>query len=162
MEEENWQFRSFLKGYDITVENLDVIVHQLYKDVSSNINCCSCANCCKTILPSLSKQDVKRLAKELKTSNSQLIKQYLKPSEEKDNFTFKTTPCPFLAENKCTVYSARPEDCRSYPHLQKKEFVFRLIRVIENCSVCPIVFNVVELLKEKLFFDSDDFWIDYY
>ena len=29
-EDENWDFRSFLKGYDIEVEELDSIVHRLF------------------------------------------------------------------------------------------------------------------------------------
>ncbi len=27
---ENWEFRSFLKGYDIEIEELDSIVHRLF------------------------------------------------------------------------------------------------------------------------------------
>lgn len=42
------------------------------------------------------------------------------------------------------------ENCISYPHLHKKDFTSRLIGVIENCSVCPIVFNVYERLKERI------------
>ncbi|MFH1965187.1 MAG: hypothetical protein ABIJ42_06545, partial [Acidobacteriota bacterium] len=50
-----------------------------------------------------------------------------------------------------TAYSARPEDCRSYPHLHKKKFVFRVSGVFSNCSRCPIVYNVYELLKDELY-----------
>ena len=44
----------------------------------------------------------------------------------------------------------RPNDCRSYPHLHKPEFVFRLIQAVSNCSVCPISYNVFELLKQEI------------
>lgn len=37
-EEENWEFRSFLKGYDVEVEELDSIVHGLYERVSMEID----------------------------------------------------------------------------------------------------------------------------
>ena len=57
---------------------------------------------------------------------------------------------PLLKENLCTTYPCRPADCRSYPHIQKKDFVFRLNQAILNCSVCPIVVNVFELLKRDL------------
>ena len=29
-EDENWEFRAFLKGYDISFEELDSIVHELF------------------------------------------------------------------------------------------------------------------------------------
>ena len=43
-------------------------------------------------------------------------------------------------------------DCRSYPHLHKKEIISRLMGVVFNCSVCPIVFNVYEQMKLELWF----------
>ena len=41
----------------------------------------------------------------------------------------------------------------------KKNFTSRLMGVIGNCSVCPIVFNVYELLKGEIWYKlfSDDF-----
>ena len=45
---------------------------------------------------------------------------------------------------------------------ESKEFVFRLWNVMGNCSVCPIVFNVYEHLKDKLWHtDYDDFVEDF-
>jgi hypothetical protein len=53
---------------------------------------------------------------------------------------------------------ARPNDCRLFPHLHKKGFVFRLIQVVENCSICPIVFNVFERLKQELWHKPPGVW----
>ena len=36
--DENWEFRSFLKGYDIPLEELDSIVHELF-DLSDSFQC---------------------------------------------------------------------------------------------------------------------------
>jgi Fe-S-cluster containining protein len=74
---------------------------------------------------------------------------YLLHEEEEDGFCFQETPCPFLHGNLCCVYDQRPRDCRSYPHLQKKDFVSRLMQAVSNYSVCPIVFNVYEELKVR-------------
>jgi len=43
--EENWAFRAHLKECDISPEEIDAIVHRLYKEISSEIDCKDCANC---------------------------------------------------------------------------------------------------------------------
>ena len=37
-EDENWRFRSFLKGIDLEIEELDAIVHKQYKAISRQID----------------------------------------------------------------------------------------------------------------------------
>jgi Fe-S-cluster containining protein len=60
-----------------------------------------------------------------------------------------------LQNNLCRVYNDRPGDCRSYPHLHKRDFVFRVNQAFSNCFVCPIVFNVYEELKRELWRQKD-------
>ena len=134
-EDENWRFRSFLKGVDLKIEELDAIVHQHFQDVSSQIDCCACGNCCRELLPVLHASDVARLASGLNLSEQEVTDRFFVPSEEEGTFTFNKKPCPLLEGNRCTVYTSQPENCRSFPHLHKDEFVFRLIRVVENGSV---------------------------
>jgi hypothetical protein len=38
-EDANWRFRSFLKGVELSVEELDVIVHRHYEAVAKQIDC---------------------------------------------------------------------------------------------------------------------------
>jgi Fe-S-cluster containining protein len=159
---ENWKFRSFLKGYDADPEEIDSIVHKLNQSTSSQIDCTTCANCCKQVLPILNQKDIKRFSSGLGVTVSQFKKRYLKAAKEPGKFTFKKTPCPFLENNLCSHYEFRPKDCESFPHLYKKDFVFRLWNVIENSSICPIVYNVYEHLKDKLWRDyHNDFFNDY-
>ncbi len=35
---ENWEFRAFIKGYDIPLEEIDSIIHELFDYVSSEID----------------------------------------------------------------------------------------------------------------------------
>ena len=160
-EKENWEFRSFLKGYDIELVELDAIVHEIYRKVESKIDCTKCGNCCKTVGPILIQKDIKKLSETMGMPTNKFISEYLEKDEE-DGLIFKKLPCPLLKGNLCTQYDSRPRDCRSFPHLNKEEFVFRLIQVIQNYSICPIVFNVYEQLKIKLADDYDDSFFDYY
>ncbi|HID20743.1 MAG TPA: YkgJ family cysteine cluster protein [Methanophagales archaeon] len=146
--EENWAFRAYLKECDMSLEEIDAIVHRLYKEISSKIDCNACANCCKEIKPVLDNEDIEKLSEGLGMSTAVFKEEFL--VEDEDGFKFKMMPCPFLKNNSCSVHAYRPKDCRSYPHLHKEDFVFRLMSVIANCSVCPIVFNVYEALKEEL------------
>ena len=149
-ENENWQFRAFLKGTDMPSESIDGIVHTLYEEASSQIDCQHCANCCKHMRVPLDEKDVENLSKVLGVPAVRFRKQYLSHSEESDAWVFKETPCPFLKDNRCSHYNERPKECRSYPHLHKNDFVFRLIGVIHNSAICPIVFNVYEYLKVEI------------
>lgn len=154
-EDENWEFRSFLKQLDISRQDLDAIVHQINDAVSAQIDCTACGNCCRSIKPVLDLPDVTEFARGLNISTSELEENHLKQHPEKSShFYFNALPCPFLKDNRCTNYAYRPQDCRSYPHLHKDDFLSRLMGVIGNYSICPIVFNVYERLKEELWHDD--------
>jgi len=157
---ENWNFRAFLKGDDAAIEEIDSIVYELYERISSEIDCTICANCCKKVQPVLDQEDIIKCCEGIGVSVSQFKKKYLKFDKEEKNFVFKEKPCPFLKNNLCSIYSHRPKDCKSFPHLHKKEFVFRLWGVVENCSICPIVFNVYEQLKGERWYSGDDRFAD--
>ena len=149
-EDENWKFRSFLKNQ--SSKKVDAAAHELYRKFSSEIDCRLCSNCCRVMSPVLDEKDIEILARALHLTQKAFKKKYVLKDDEDDGYRFKTKPCPFLGVDGCLHYEYRPEDCRSYPHLHKEAFVFRLMGVIENCSICPIVFNVYESLKNKLWY----------
>ena len=149
-EDENWEFRTYLKMCDIPSERIDSIVHRLYQKVSSEIDCAKCANCCKDALPVLDQEDMERLAKGLRISVDQLKEQFLIKADTPGKYTFSSTPCPFLKGKLCSQYNYRPKDCVSFPHLHKENFTSRTMTVVWNCSVCPIVYNVYEELKREI------------
>lgn len=152
-EEENFKFRSYLKNIDIRAREIDSIVHNIYDEVIKQIDCTKCANCCNTKKPSLDEKDIKRFVSSLDIKKEDFRKKYLEEIESDTNkklYEFNLLPCPFLKNNLCTNYDNRPKDCQSFPHLHKKNFTTRLLEVIDNYEICPIVFNVYEELKIKL------------
>ena len=148
-ENSNYRFRSFLKGRDSS--RLDRTVHELFKYYSSKIDCTECGNCCSHLKPIIDNKDIKVLALLTNKTNQEFKKDHIITDEDGD-MHFSDLPCPFLSDKKCTVYDSRPTDCRSYPHLHKKDFLSRLFGIIDNYSICPIVFNVYEDLKYKFHF----------
>ena len=44
-DDENWEFRSFLKQHDYGIDKLDAIVHRITDEVSAQIDCTQCGNC---------------------------------------------------------------------------------------------------------------------
>lgn len=123
-------------------KHLDDIVHNLHNEVFDNIDCLSCANCCKTLGPRVTDNDVAKLSKFLKMKPSDFVAEYLKVDEDKD-FVFKEMPCPFLMpDNYCMVYESRPKACREYPHTDRKRF-YQLLSITErNIETCPAVLEI--------------------
>ena len=149
-EDQNYRFRSFLKIQDS--EKIDRIVHRLDREIREQIDCTLCGNCCNELTPRLSDAEVDRLARIDSVSREEFIQKFVESDpDEGDNF-LKGTPCKYHCEKKCTIYSNRPEDCRSYPHTHKKDFNTRTMGIIENYGICPIVFNVFERLKIEIRF----------
>jgi uncharacterized protein len=130
-------------------KDLDVTAQELHQKAFENIDCLSCANCCKTTSPIFYQKDIERLSQHLKLKPSQFIDKYLKIDEDQD-YVFKEAPCPFLdSENYCTVYNSRPSACREYPHTDRKKFYQLLDLTVKNTFICPAAYKVMEGLKEK-------------
>lgn len=145
--EENQRFFKRLKKK--IPGNLDEVVHELHDEAFRKFDCLTCANCCSSISPMITDKDVERLARVLKLKPSQVIEQYMHLDEDHD-YVFNHAPCPFLmSDNYCSVYEYRPKACREYPHTDRRRFSQLLNLTLKNCEVCPIVFSVVERLKEK-------------
>jgi Fe-S-cluster containining protein len=146
---ENLRFISYLKIQDSV--HIDKLVHELNSFYISRIDCTQCGNCCTHLRPILAESDIDILIRNLQLSREKFKKAYVMTDEEGD-MLFKKLPCAFLSDRKCGLYNSRPEDCRSYPHLYKNDFTSRLYGIFENYAICPIVFNVVEDLKNRLGF----------
>jgi len=123
-------------------KHLDNIVHNLDTEVLDSIDCLSCANCCKTLGPRVTDNDVAKLSKFLKMKPSDFVSESLKIDEDKD-FVFKEMPCPFLMlDNYYIVYESRPKACREYPHTDRKRFYQLLSLTEKNIETCPAVLEI--------------------
>lgn len=149
-EAEDFRFRAYLKGdLDLSNAELDAVVRETTDAVWKQIDCTTCANCCRTMQIEVDNKDITRLAGRLKLTIPQFTKRYIAVAEDKTKH-FTSTPCPFLGEdNLCTVYDDRPKACRDFPFLHGENFRSRTLGVIAHASDCPIVFNVWQALKTR-------------
>jgi len=129
-------------------ERLDEEFKRQHDNAFTRIDCLDCANCCKTTSPILLQDDLDRLASHLKLSTGQFIQKFVEMDEAGD-FVFNQTPCPFLAsDNKCKVYSVRPEACSDYPHTNRKNMRDVLDIALENSLICPAVSEILDSMKK--------------
>lgn len=147
-ERENLEFQIFLKKIEY---DIGPILLELYRKAREEIDCRTCANCCKKLRVTLSSDDVQRLSSGLGVGEEDFREKYL-TTDLRGNYTFIGEPCPLLKDNMCSSYIHRPEECVSYPHLDNINYIFKLKTVLVDCSLCPIVYNVFEELKKMLGF----------
>ena len=157
-EDENWAFRDWIKvefGFDD--ERLMSVVRELADEITAQIDCTQCANCCRKTATNLDEEDTERLAAALDMSVAELQEAYLKWDDDRGGRWQLPAPYPLLEGNLCRVYDARPTSCREYPHLHN-DFRASSISRINNTFICPIVFNVVEEMKYALRWPRRDRW----
>lgn len=128
--------------------DVDKKIHLLHQEAFSEIDCLSCANCCKTTGPLFTQKDINRIASQLKLSPIQFINKYLRVDEDND-YILQTVPCSFLGEdNYCSIYEFRPKACREYPHTDRINQLGILKLTEKNVNICPAVANIfIQLAK---------------
>ena len=125
-----------------------MLVHTINNEVTPQIDCTQCGNCCKSLMINVTTEEAVALAAHLDISVPVLKEKYIEESQG-GQMVINTIPCHFLSGTKCTVYENRFTGCRDFPHLHKNNFTSRLFGTLMNYAACPIIFNVVEELKIK-------------
>lgn len=147
-EDENFDFRVFLKGLDFA--QVDKIVLRIDKEIRDKIDCTKCGNCCISLRPCVTDSEIDVLSRIDNVTQPEFVNGFVEIDSFEGIKCLKDTPCKYLVDKSCSIYTNRPEDCKSYPHTNKTRFVTRTHRMIENYGICPIVFNLFEQLKKEL------------
>lgn len=145
---ENERFRKHLKAHSFAERR----IRKLAQQVEEQIDCATCANCCRVATARLAERDVDRLARHLGIRPSEFLRDYTESSEEEGLILKRlSSGCVFLSGNVCTVYEARPHNCADFPHTVRGDgsFVSRMWDFKDRACYCPIVYNTLEALKDK-------------
>ena len=130
---------------------LDAFVDQVAEPIIAAIDCTQCANCCRSLDVYLVEDDARRLANGLTIPLDEIETRYVDhDTADVDEWSkFRQKPCVFLDGKRCSVYNHRPETCRTYPALTP-DFRWTLQDTIGGASICPIIYNTLIALCERL------------
>ena len=149
--DENVKFRAFLKNRAKPGE-LDQQFRDLHNEIfiRDEYDCCKCANCCRLYDIRVEQKDIPAIAEYLGQTESGFIEKYLtQDKEEAGVFIIKYKPCSFLdADGKCRIYGVRPLVCKDFPHTKKHNRLFSLTVIMGFAEDCPVVFEIIERLKQ--------------
>ncbi len=136
--------RSFLTKLE---KNPPKTLHKLVDEIDAKIwpetDCLTCGNCCKTMTPTYTAKDIKRIATHFKMTQDVFKEKWLKYDKKDKDWQNKKQPCQFLnlEDNKCSIYSIRPSDCAGFPHLTKKKMVDYMHVHKQNLAYCPATYK---------------------
>ena len=145
-------FRRFLTKVEKNPPvGLDKMAVEIDKQVWQEVDCLSCANCCKKMTPTFKKSDVDRISKHLGMTAAEFREKWLYLDKDGD-WMNKSNPCQFLdlTTNMCSIYEVRPVDCAGFPHLTKKKMTDYIHWHKQNVAYCPATFSMVEKLMKHI------------
>ena len=151
--DENIKFRTFLKNR-ADPDDLDRHFANLHNELFSTYDCCGCHNCCQEYSVCLSEEDVERIAGFLHLSKEAFIHAHLYSHDGEQRVK---PPCLFLEQDgKCRIQACKPDECRGFPYTDQPDRISSLYGVMEFAEVCPVVFEIVQRLKEIYGFRSKE------
>lgn len=103
-----------------------------------SLDCLKCPSlCCRMAgYVEVSREDIRRLAKFLRLTVPEFERRHIVEKTKKGGKRIKSgySVCQFLGEDRlCTVYEARPRDCRGYVCWnQQDDTVYQFARIIQS------------------------------
>ena len=147
------RFRYFLTRLEtVKPKGLDKIALEVNKEVWAETDCLACANCCKTMTPTFTPKDIKRISAHFNQTPDEFKTKWLYKERGTGDMMNKKQPCQFLnlKDNKCSIYEIRPDDCSGFPHHTKKHFTDWVRVYKQNVEYCPATYKLVEKMLERV------------
>jgi Fe-S-cluster containining protein len=152
-DENRRSFRRFITRTEMRPPaDLDIIMEKIDQEVWSKVNCLKCSNCCRSMSPTYTYRDIRRISSYLGMRPKDFKEKWLYLDKKDNDWMNKSRPCQFLdlKTNMCSIYEVRPADCAEFPHFLKKPQTDFIYIHKQNIEYCPATMLMVEKLKEKL------------
>jgi len=149
--DENTRLRLHLKRRNFQERKLI----RMAQEIEEQIDCTTCANCCRVASVKITARDALKLAKRLGVSLARFWEEYAAEDPEEGAILKRNeNGCVFLEGNLCSVYESRPHTCETFPHLVHGagSLVSRLWQMADRACYCPIVYNTLEAWKTEVGF----------
>lgn len=145
--DENFKFRAYLKNH-ADQEELDAQFKQLHEKYFAMYDCSKCRNCCIKLKGTIPEDDLKRDAEYLKVTVNEFKNKYLSDKPSNHEYDIKNCPCDFFDGKECVLGDCMPEACKAYPHTNKDNRLESMWSIVDNASICPVVYEIIEELKK--------------
>jgi Fe-S-cluster containining protein len=145
---ENIAFRRHLSAHHFSEKPFQILA----SEIQQHTDCTACANCCRHSAVSVNKKEIENIASYLGVSPEEGARLYSVPDPEAPALrTLVNSPdgCVFLDGNLCTIYPARPQACRDFPHVGPGTHSLggRASSLGRWAPLCPIIYNALESYK---------------
>jgi Fe-S-cluster containining protein len=146
--EENLEFRRYLSAHGTDEKTFQVIA----ADIQKQIDCTTCANCCRCSIVPVSGREIANIAAHLGATPETVFRACTVPDPEAPSRRILASSrqgCVFLTGNLCRIYAARPDACRDFPHIAVGTHTLggRPSSHGRWAALCPIVYNAIETYK---------------
>lgn len=147
---DDFEVMRYLLQLDDALEDsvLDAFVEQVAAPVIAAIDCTQCANCCRSLDVYVTPEDAQRLATVVDVPLDSIIVHEAAARVEEWGM-LRAKPCGFLNGRLCSIYTHRPETCRTYPAFTP-DFRWALADTIGGAALCPIIYNVLVRLLDQI------------
>lgn len=128
---------------------LDDLMFKLQAEITPQIDCLACGNCCKSLLINVEPDETEAPAQQLNMSTANFEERFIEKGNS-GQMLVNTIPCHFLhpQNNACAIYETRFSGCRQFPALDVPNLQQRFFTVFMHYGRCPIIFNVMEAMKK--------------
>jgi uncharacterized protein len=146
--DENLEFRRYLSARGAGETPFQVIA----ADIQEQIDCTTCANCCRCSVVPVSDREIGSIAAHLGATPEAVYQAYTVPDPDAPSRRILASSrqgCVFLAGNLCSIYAARPAACRDFPHVTVGTHTLGGRQASHGrwAALCPIIYNAIETYK---------------
>jgi Fe-S-cluster containining protein len=150
-EAENLHFRRYLCAHHHRIQAFQALATEIQRQ----IDCTTCANCCRESIVPVSRPEIEAIAGFLGQTPEEITARYTAPDSEAPKARILQSSnggCVFLKGNLCSIYPVRPEPCRDFPHvsLGNPSLGGRFSSLCRWVPLCPILYNAVESYKRHV------------